>query len=192
MNPEFIAANYVHTIPEKLTEYFIEPFTDFRIVLALIIMFANVYMSRKLRRIKRRDYLEIINLFTVGIYCVCSIISAVLVSRLGPHGKVAVDLCDAKYMTIPIILFIIVSIINVVCFIINIITKLKKDKECAETIERGYFAEEKTYEEKNHHVNASFLGNIKDKIDIDGVKDKVTSITEDIKEMVNSKIKKDE
>lgn len=197
MNPEFIAADYTHTIPEKLNEYFIKPFTDFRIVLVLIIMFANVYMFRKLRKIKKRDYIEIINLFTLGIYTVISIISAVLVSRLGPHGKVAVDLCDAKYMTIPIILFILVAILNTIYFVINIVTKLKKDKEYKEVEERGYFAEEKTreekqFEERNHIDVSSFIDNIKDKMDMESIKDKVNNITEDIKEMVNSKIKKDE
>lgn len=198
MNPEFVAASYVHTVPEKLTEYFVEPWTDFGIVLILIIMFANIYMFRKLRKIKRRDYIEIVNLFTIGIYSVCSIISAILVSRLGPHGKLVADDCDKIYMFFPRTLFTIVAIVNVICFVINIWTKLKKDKEYKKAKERGYFAEEtsekkeKQTEAHNHIDTSSFIDNIKEKFDMDGIKDKVNNITDDIKEIVNSKIKKDE
>jgi len=200
MNPEFIAANYVHTVPQKLEEYFIEPFYNISIILILVIMFTNVYMFRKLRKIRKRDYIEVVNLFTLGIYAIFSIISAILVSRLGPHGKLAVDDCDKLYMFIPRMLFIIVAIVNIIYFVINIVTKLKKDKEYKETEERGYFAEEKTREEieekhsnQHNHIDASsFIDNIKEKFDMDSIKDKVNNITEDIKEIINSKLNKDE
>ncbi len=143
MNPQYVAANEVHTIPEKLSEYLIEPFTNFGILICLIIMFANIYMFRKLWKIKRRDYIEVINLFTIGIYIVFSIISAVLVSRLGPHGVLLEDDCDKAYMTFPRALFSIVIAINIIYFVINLVTKLKKDKEYSENVKRGYFAEEK-------------------------------------------------
>lgn len=199
MNPQYMAAGFVHTVPEKLSEYFLEPFTDVFVVISLIAMITNIYMFRKLRKIKKRDYIEIINLFTIGIYAVVSIISSVLVSRLGPHGNLYKDDCDYIYMIFPKALFMIVAIINVIYFVINIVTKFKKDKEYKETVERGYFAEERkreeTYEdkEKTNHINGmSFIDNIKDKIDMDKIKDKISNIAEDAKEMINSKLKKDE
>lgn len=200
MNPEFVAANYVHTIPEKLSEYFMEPFTNFIVILILVIMFTNIYMFRKLRKIRKRDYIEVLNICTLGIYAVFAIISSVLVSRLGPHGTLTVDNCDKVYMLIPKTLFSIVAIINVIYFVINIITKLKKDKEYKETEARGYFAEERTSKEteekeekyRNSINVTSFIDNIKEKIDVDEIKDKVSNITENIKEIVNSKTKKDE
>ena len=197
MNSQYIAAGFVHTIPNKLGEYFIEPFSNILIILSLIIMFSNIYMFRKLRKIKFRDYIELANIITIGIYIVFAVISAALVSRLGPHGNLYIDDCDLKYMFIPRTLFVIVAIINVICFIINIVTKVKKDKEYRETQERGYFAEERTDEEKqiqaHNHINvSSFIDNIKEKIDVDGIKDKVNSVTEEIKDMVNIKKDKDE
>ena len=200
MNPEFVAATYIHTVPEKLAEYFIKPFTNIGIILILVIMFANIYMFKKLRKIRRRDYVEVVNLFTIGIYSMFSIISAILVSRLGPHGTLTTDDCDNIYMFIPKTLFLVIAILNIIYFVINIITKLKKDKEYKDAEERGYFAEEKAIEkteekqsETHNNIDiSSFIDNIKEKIDMDSIKDKVNNITEDIKEMVNSKIKKDE
>ena len=147
MNPQYMSASFVHTVPEKLSEYFIYPFTNIFIIISLVMMFANVYMFRKLRKIKKRDYIEVLNLFTIGIYIVFSIISSVLVSRLGPHGTLMTDDCDRIYMIIPRTLFVFVAIVNVIFFVVNILTKLKKDKEYKETNERGYFAEEKTSED---------------------------------------------
>ena len=195
MNPEYIAANLVHTIPEKLSEYFLEPFTNFIVIFCLTMMFANVYMFRKLRNIKARDYMLVINIVTIGIYSVFGIISAVLVSRLEPHGTLTLDDCDKTYMFIPRTLFVIVSVINSIYFIVNLITKLKKDKEYNETVKRGYYAEEnhlrQTEDKENKHTNhidmSSFVDNIKEKIDIEGIKDKVNHITEDVKDIINSK-----
>lgn len=191
MNPEFVAANYVHTIPEKLTEYFVSTLSNFFVILILIIMFANIYMFRKLRKIWKKDYIEVINIFTIGIYIMFSILSAILVSRLGPHGTLTVDDCDKVYMFIPKTLFTLVAAVNIIYFVINIITKLKKDNEYKENEERGYFAEkeigEETKERKlniHNHIDVSSV--------IDNIKDKVSDITEDIKEMVNSKLNKDE
>lgn len=199
MNPQYMAAGFVHNIPGKLSEYFLNPFTNILVIISLIAMLANVYMFRKLRKIKKRDYIEVINLFTLGIYAVFSIISSVLVSRLGPHGNLYKDDCDYMYMILPRTLFMIVATLNVIYFVINIITKLIKDKEYDETVKRGYFAEDKKREkanedkEKANHINRkSFIDNIKDKFDMDEVKDKVNNITEDIKEIINSKLKKDE
>lgn len=196
MNPQYIAAGFVHTIPNKLGEYFIGPFSNILVILSLIIMFSNIYMFRKLRKIKFRDYIELANVITIGIYIVFAVISAVLVSRLGPHGNLYIDDCDLKYMFIPRTLFVIVAIINVICFVINIVTKIMKDNKEKETISRGYYAEEnenrQTNENKRNENVSSFIDNIKQKIDVDVIKDKVNSVTEDIKDMVNSKIKKDE
>ena len=194
MNPQYIAAGFVHTIPDKLGEYFIEPFSNILVILSLVIMFSNVYMFRKLRKIKYRDYIELANLITIGIYIVFAIISAVLVSRLGPHGNLYVDDCDLKYMFLPRTLFIIIAIINVICFVINIITKIVKDNKEKEVVARGYYADEnetrQTNEDKRNENISSFIDNIKQKIDIDVIMDKVNSVTEDIKDRVNSKIKK--
>lgn len=197
MNPEYIAANLVHTIPEKLSEYFLEPFTNFAVIICLIIMFANIYMFRKLWNIKRRDYMLVTNIATIGIYIVFGIISAVLVSRLGPHGTLTIDDCDKMYMFIPRTLFTIVTVINIIYFIINLVTKLKKDKEYNETVKRGYFAEdnreleteEKEKQSTNHIDISSLVGNIKEKIDIDEIKDKVNNITENVKDIINKKSK---
>ena len=199
MNPEYIAAGFVHTIPERLSEYFLEPLTNIFIILILIIMFANTYMLRKLWKIKTKDYMTIINIVTVGIYSVMAIISSVLVSRLGPHGKVALDDCDKAYMSIPRLLFIVVAIINIIYFIVNICTKAKKNKEYKETLERGYYAEdttnddyEKTEKKSSEHKNimdsvSSLAEEIKEKVDFDGIKDKVSQVTEDVKELINKK-----
>lgn len=191
MNPQYISAGFIHTVPGKLMEYFVYPFTNISIIISLVMMFANVYMFRKLRKIKKRDYIEVLNLFTIGIYIVFSIISAVLVARLGPHGTLTLDDCDKGYMFIPKTLFIVVAIVNVIFFIVNILTKLKKDKEYRKTNERGYFAEEKTSEDIEEH-GGNFIDNIKNKFDVDEIKDKVNNITEDIKNIINSKIKKNE
>jgi len=197
MNPEYIAAHLVHTIPEKLSEYFLEPFTNFGIIICLIIMFTNIYMFRKLWKIKRRDYMLITNIAAIGTYIVFGIISAVLVSRLGPHGTLTIDDCDKIYMLIPRTFFIIVAVINIIYFIINLVTKLNKDKEYNETLKRGYFAEdnreieteEKETKNTNHIDISSLVGNIKEKIDIDEIKDKVNNITEDVKDIINKKSK---
>lgn len=205
MNPEYIAAGFVHTIPERLSEYFLEPLTNIFIILILIIMFANTYMLRKLWKIKTKDYITLVNVITLGIYSVMSIISAVLVSRLGPHGKVALDDCDKLYMTIPRVLFWIVAIVNIVYFIVNICTKARKDKEYEKTIERGYYAEEETSsvddknevkssEEKNINIMDSILSfteNIKERVDLEEIKDKINQVTEDVKDLINKKNDKD-
>ena len=203
MNPEYVAANFVHTIPEKLTEYLLEPFTDIFVILVLIIMFANMYMLKKLWKIKARDYITILNVLTLCVYISVSIISAVLVSRLGPHGVLAKDECDKFYMILPRALFLITAIINVIECIMNIFTKIKKDKEYKETVERGYFAEETTNEnnEKKETENksqsanklnivdniTSFAEELKDRIDIDGIKSKVNQGIEDLKELINKR-----
>ncbi len=195
MNPEYLAASTVHTIPEKLEEYFLLPFTNFLVILIIIIMFSNVYMFRKLWKIKSKDYITLINLITIGIYVVFGIISSVLVSRLGPHGTLRADDCDTVYMFIPRAMFVIVSIINIIYFIINIFTKLKKDKEYKETLERGYFAEENkndtNEDSENHKTNnvniPSFIDNIKEKVDIDEIKSKVNHVTENVKDLINRK-----
>lgn len=205
MNLEYVAAGFVHTIPDKLSEYFLEPLTNIFTILILIIMFANTYMLRKLWKIKTKDYITLINTITLGIYSVISIISAVLVSRLGPHGKVAADECDFTYMVIPRGLFCIVAIINVLYFITNIFTKVKKDKEYKETVERGYYAEEtsnkftteddsqpKSVNQRNiiHNIS-SFAEDIKEKVDFDSIRDKVSQVTEDVKDLINNRNNKE-
>ena len=117
MNPDFVAAGFVHTIPEKLYEYFMQPLTNITVILVLVIMCANTYMFKKLWKIRTKDYMIIINMLTLGIYLFMGIISAVLVSRLGPHGKISIDDCDKLYMTIPRVIFFIVAAINIVYFV---------------------------------------------------------------------------
>lgn len=191
MNPEFVAISITHTVGEKLSEYFIEPFTNVGILFILVVMITNSYMFKKLRKIKSNDYIIIINMITISIYCICSAISAVLVSRLGPHGMLKTDDCDTMYMAFPRLLFIIVSIINIACFVINIVNKIKKDKEYKETIERGYFAEEqnnnnfKQTKEKSHIDLSSYVENIKENIEDLEIKDKVNKVTESVKYLVN-------
>ena len=203
MNPEYISAGITHTIPEKLFEYFVTPFTDWYVVLMLIIMFANMYMLKKLRKIRARDYITLINIITLGIYFVFSIISAVLVCRLGPHGNLKLDLCDSKYMLFPILLFYLVGVINIIECIVNVVTKIKKDKKYNETMQRGYYAEEnERYSDDEEESNSasqkniidsisSFAENVKEKINVDGIKDKVNQVTEDVKDLINNKNNKD-
>ena len=200
MNPGFMAAGYVHTIPEKLVEYFAKPFTNLFVIFVLVIMFANTYMFKKLWKIKAKDYMIVINIVTIGIYVFMAVISAVLVSRLGPHGNLKGDDCDLGYMFIPRICFYVVSAINILYFVINLFTKLKKDKYEQDTIKRGYFAEEneetgdeegsEKLEDKKSNINldiSSIAKNIKDKIDLESVKDKVSEFTDNVRDLINKK-----
>lgn len=199
MNPEYISAGIVHTVSERLYAYFLTPLTNILIVFVLIIMIVNGYMFKKLRKIKTKDYMTVVNMITLGVYFVFSVITSVLVSRLGPHGTLAVDDCDKTYMFVPRTLFIVVAIVNVVYCIIDVVTKIKKDREYKETEERGYYTERQEANDeqedylKRHEMKASgidlnsFAENIKSKIDIDKVKNKVNEFTENVKDMINKK-----
>ena len=198
MNPSYIAASITHTVQEKLTEYLITPFTNLFVILILIIMFVNIYMFRKLWKMKKRDYMLITNVTVIGIYAVFSVISAVLVSRLGPHGTLKADDCDTLYMFIPRTLFVITAVVNIVYFIVNIYIKLKKDKEYEETVKRGYYAEEKESiedddepKERKHIDLSGFSENIKEKIDTDSIKEKVDSAVETVKSFIDKKVNKE-
>ena len=194
MNPSYVAASITHTVYEKLTEYLVTPFTNIFFILVIIIMFVNAYMFRKLWKIKKRDYMLISNIVVIGIYFVFSVMSAILVSRLGPHGTLKADDCDKMYMLIPRTLFIITAVINLIYFIINIYTKLKKDKEYEETLKRGYYAEkeerpeiEETPKEKKHIDLSSISGNIKEKIDTESIKEKLDDAVETVKSFIDKK-----
>lgn len=197
MNPSYIAASITHTVQEKLTEYLITPFTNLFVILILVIMFVNIYMFRKLWKMKKRDYMIITNVTVIGVYAVFSVISAVLVSRLGPHGTLKADDCDTLYMFIPRVLFVITAVVNIVYFIVNICIKLKKDKEYEETIKRGYYAEESINEdddepkERKHIDLSGFSENIKEKIDTDSIKEKVDSAVETVKSFIDKKVNKE-
>ena len=197
MNPSYIAASITHTVQEKLTEYLITPFTNLFVILILVIMFVNIYMFRKLWKMKKRDYMIITNVTVIGVYAVFSVISAVLVSRLGPHGTLKADDCDTLYMFIPLALFVITAVVNIVYFIVNICIKLKKDKEYEETIKRGYYAEESIKEdddepkERKHIDLSGFSENIKEKIDTDSIKEKVDSAVETVKSFIDKKVNKE-
>ena len=197
MNPSYIAASITHTVQEKLTEYLITPFTNLFVILVLVIMFVNIYMFRKLWKMKKRDYMIITNVTVIGVYAVFSVISAVLVSRLGPHGTLKADDCDTLYMFIPRALFVITAVVNIVYFIVNICIKLKKDKEYEETIKRGYYAEESIKEdddepkERKHIDLSGFSENIKEKIDTDSIKEKVDSAVETVKSFIDKKVNKE-
>lgn len=197
MNPSYIAASITHTVQEKLTEYLITPFTNLFVILILVIMFVNIYMFRKLWKMKKRDYMIITNVTVIGVYAVFSVISAVLVSRLGPHGTLKADDCDTLYMFIPRALFVITAVVNIVYFIVNICIKLKKDKEYEETIKRGYYAEESIKEdddepkERKHIDLSGFSENIKEKIDTDSIKEKVDSAVETVKSFIDKKVNKE-
>lgn len=197
MNPSYIAASITHTVQEKLTEYLITPFTNLFVIFILIIMFVNIYMFRKLWKMKKRDYMLITNVTVIGVYAVFSIISAVLVSRLGPHGTLKADDCDTLYMFIPRALFVITAVVNIVYFIVNICIKLKKDKEYEETVKRGYYAEESIKEdddepkERKHIDLSGFSENIKEKIDTDSIKEKVDSAVETVKSFIDKKVNKE-
>lgn len=188
MNPEYMAAGITHTIPEKLFEYFAYPLTNIFIILILVIMFANPYMLRKLWRIKTKDYITVLNVIAIGIYCVVSVISAVLVSRLGLHGTLAADDCDKMYMMIPRGLFVIAAVINIIEFVMGIISKVNKDKEYEENVKRGYFAEEDNKRQKTVDFK-----NILDSISslTEDVKDKVNQVTEDVKDLINNRNNKE-
>lgn len=197
MNPSYIAASITHTVQEKLTEYLITPFTNLFVILILVIMFVNIYMFRKLWKMKKRDYMIITNVTVIGVYAVFSVISAVLVSRLGPHGTLKADDCDTLYMFIPRALFVITAVVNIVYFIVNICIKLKKDKEYEETIKRGYYAEGSIKEdddepkERKHIDLSGFSENIKEKIDTDSIKEKVDSAVETVKSFIDKKVNKE-
>ena len=197
MNPSYIAASITHTVQEKLTEYLITPFTNLFVILILVIMFVNIYMFRKLWKMKKRDYMIITNVTVIGVYAAFSVISAVLVSRLGPHGTLKADDCDTLYMFIPRALFVITAVVNIVYFIVNICIKLKKDKEYEETIKRGYYAEESIKEdddepkERKHIDLSGFSENIKEKIDTDSIKEKVDSAVETVKSFIDKKVNKE-
>ena len=206
MNPSIMAGGFVHTVPEKLYEYFARPLTNITVIFILILMCANTYMFKRLWKIRAKDYMIIINLATLGLYTFMSVISAVLVSRLGPHGSLKGDYCDFNYMAFPIISFYIVAAVNVIYFVVNLFIKLKKDKEEQDAIKRGYFAEtdeddKKSDESETKHENkvnssinfdiSSFAQNIKDKIDLGGVKDKVNEISDSVKDLINKKSNED-
>lgn len=195
MNPSYIAASITHTVPERLTTYLISPLTNLLVIFALVIMFVNVYMFRKLWKMKKRDYMLVANVTVICIYVVFSIITAVLVSRLSPHGTLTKDDCDSVYMFIPRMLFLITAGINVIYFIANIYTKFKKDKEYEKTVQRGYYAEEtreeKQPKEEKHFELSSVTENIKEKIDVEKIKEKVNNLTENVKEIINNKINKE-
>ena len=188
MNPSYIAASITHTVQEKLTEYLITPFTNLFVILILVIMFVNIYMFRKLWKMKKRDYMIITNVTVIGVYAV---------SRLGPHGTLKADDCDTLYMFIPRALFVITAVVNIVYFIVNICIKLKKDKEYEETIKRGYYAEESIKEdddepkERKHIDLSGFSENIKEKIDTDSIKEKVDSAVETVKSFIDKKVNKE-
>lgn len=195
MNPSYVAADITHTVPERLSAYLISPLTNLLVIVTLVIMFVNVYMFRKLWKMKKRDYMLVTNIIVIGIYIVFSIISSVLVSRLGPHGTLTKDDCDYIYMLIPRVLFLITAFINIIYFISNICVKYKKDKEYEETVKRGYFAEEtreeKQPKEEKHFDLSSVTENIKEKIDVEEIKEKVSDFTENIKEVINKKVNKE-
>lgn len=197
MNPGYVAASITHTVQGKLTEYLITPFTNLFVILILIIMFVNIYMFRKLWKMKKRDYMLITNVTVIGVYAVFSVISAVLVSRLGPHGTLKADDCDTLYMFIPRALFVITAVVNIVYFIVNICIKLKKDKEYEETVKRGYYAEESIKEDDDEpkerkHIDLSGISeNIKEKIDTDSIKEKVDSAVETVKSFIDKKVNKE-
>lgn len=197
MNPSYIAASITHTVQEKLTEYLITSFTNLFVILILVIMFVNIYMFRKLWKMKKRDYMLITNVTVIGVYAVFSVISAVLVSRLGPHGTLKADDCDTLYMFIPRALFVITAVVNIVYFIVNICIKLKKDKEYEETVKRGYYAEESIKEddyepkERKHIDLFGMSENIKEKIDTDSIKEKVDSAVETVKSFIDKKVNKE-
>lgn len=199
MNPDYVFAGSTHTISEKLVEYLIEPFSSISVILIIIVMFSNTYILRKLWKIKEKDYVTLLNIITLGIYVSMSIISAVLVSRLGPHGTLNIDDCDTKYMFLPKILFNIVAVINIIVFIIGMFTKIQKNIEYNKTVKRGYYAEAKEKDinnEKKTKPNpkneksmldsiALFIKKQAEKIDEQKIKEKVNQFANILRNLIN-------